>query len=69
MWTSKVRQWLKQNDRKQAWLARKANIPESHLSKVMNGKLMAGEVTLKKLEEATGLDLSSDSNKTLARAS
>ena len=52
MWNAIVTSWLEENQRSQAYLARKAGINESYLSRSMNGKTRVGERTLRRLERA-----------------
>jgi transcriptional regulator with XRE-family HTH domain len=52
MWKVIVTGWLEENQRTQAYLARKAGINESYLSRCLNDKTPAGERTLRRLELA-----------------
>ena len=56
MWQTKVREWLKQNDRTQAWLARKADISESYFSFILNGYKPVSEAYLTNLEKVMGVE-------------
>ncbi len=55
-WRQKVREWLEENDRSQAWLARKAGLDASWVSQVLAGKQPAGLKTLRAIEDALELD-------------
>jgi len=50
MWQKVVREWLIQNDRSQAWLARRADISESYFSFVLNGLRTVSNAYLTRLE-------------------
>lgn len=55
-WQETISEWLKANDRSQAWLARRADLSEQHFSRLMTGKIgNPAEETLRKLEEAMGM--------------
>ncbi len=56
-WIDAVRQWLEENERSQAWLARKAGLDASWVSQVLAGSKPAGRKTIAALERATGLEL------------
>ena len=51
-----VRDWLFENDLRQAKLARRAHISEDHLSQCLNNHRPPGPNTLRKLERAMGLE-------------
>ena len=51
-WQEWVRVWLENNERSQAWLARKAKLDPSWLCLTLSGKRHAGNKTLRKLERA-----------------
>ena len=54
-WQERVRVWLENNERSQAWLARKAKLDPSWLYLTLSGKRPAGNKTLRKLEHAMGM--------------
>ena len=55
--SDRVRCWLVQEERSQAFLARKAGIDHSHLSMILSGQRTAGHRVLLKLEKAMELEL------------
>ena len=54
-WSDFVRQWLRQNDRSQAWLCRQAGHSETHFSKQMRGHRRIDTYDLAALERVMGL--------------
>lgn len=50
VWAISVSGWLHRNERSQAWLAEKANVSRSHLSKCMSGQLQPSSDLLGRLE-------------------
>lgn len=52
MWQETVNEWLKRNERSQAWLARQAGITRRHLFGCMSGERRISVKTLIKLEQA-----------------
>ena len=55
-WSLFVLSWLNEQDRSQAWLARKAKVDQMHLSNCLLGKVQAGIRVLSNLEDAMGMD-------------
>jgi hypothetical protein len=55
LWTDVVFSWLALNERSQSWLARKAGLHPMHLNRCLRGRKVAGEQTLRRLEQAMGL--------------
>ena len=53
--SERVQEWLSQQERNQAYLARKAGIDESYLSMILSGQRKPGPRALAKLEKAMGL--------------
>ena len=54
-WSSFVRQWLRDNDRSQAWLCRQAGLSETHFSKQINGHRHIDRYDLNALERAMSI--------------
>ena len=54
-WQRMVRDWLRQNDRTQAWLCRQARLSETQFSKQMRGHRQIDGYDLKALEVAMGI--------------
>ena len=55
-WSTVVRGWLHDNERTQAWLARRAKVHPMHLSNCLLGKAKVGISVLSRLEDAMGMD-------------
>ena len=55
-WSLFVLSWLNEQDRSQAWLARKAKVHQMHLSNCLLGKVQAGIRILSNLEDAMGME-------------
>ena len=53
--SERVRDWLTEKERNQAYLARRAVIDESYLSMILSGQRTPGPRVLGKLEKAMGL--------------
>jgi len=51
-----IRQWLTEEDRSQAWLARKAEINETYFSHVLSGRRPVSQALCTKLEDVMGYD-------------
>ena len=51
-WSLFVLSWLNEQDRSQAWLARKAKVHQMHLSNCLLGKSKVGISVLSRLEDA-----------------
>ena len=54
-WSLFVLSWLNEQDRSQAWLARKAKVHQMHLSNCLLGKSQVGISVLSRLEDAMGM--------------
>ena len=54
--SERVQGWLTEEERNQAYLARKAGIGESYLSMILSGQRKPGARALGKLEKAMGLE-------------
>ena len=54
-WQETVRDWLRENDRTQAWLCRAARLSETQFSKQMRGHRQINRYDLEALEEAMGI--------------
>lgn len=54
-WTPLVKAWLRDQDRSQAWLAKRARVNAMHLSNVLLGKSQVGIPVLARLEDAMGM--------------
>lgn len=55
LWSLAVIDWLANQDRSQAWLARKAKVHPMHLSNCLLGKSQVGIAVLSRLEDAMEL--------------
>lgn len=55
MWIEFTKEWLFQQERSQAWLARQARISDEHLSQCLCGHRTPGPRTLARLERAMNL--------------
>jgi len=53
-WQSKVLQWLRENDRSQAWLARTIAISPDYLNRCLNRRLSPSKAILEKIALAMG---------------
>ena len=51
-WSLFVLSWLNEQDRSQAWLARKAKVHQMHLSNCLRGNSQVGISVLSRLEDA-----------------
>lgn len=52
-----VREWLQENERSLAWLARQLGYHRVYLSRVMHGKEAFSDKLAAKLKDAVGLDV------------
>lgn len=59
-WHVQVRQWLRDNERSQAWLSRKVDLDTTYFSLLLNGKKPVSRIVLQRLEEFTGLSFSTN---------
>ena len=50
-----ISDWLLEQDRTQAWLARKADMTQTHLNLILHGKRRPSVRALRQLERAMGL--------------
>ena len=48
---STILDWLKENERSQAWLARHADISPEYLNRILNGVYEPSDKTMKKIYE------------------
>ena len=55
MWQETVHEWLEENERSYAWLARSTRLDQSWISLILSGKRNPGPRTLRKLEKAMGM--------------
>ena len=56
MWTQRVKEWLKERERSQAWLARKAVMSHYRLNHYFSGRHKAGVRVLQRLERSMELE-------------
>lgn len=54
-WEERTREWLFDNERSQAWLARKAGCTVFHLNGCLQGKRQASEKLLRQLERVMAI--------------
>lgn len=47
----KIKIWLKENERSQAWLARQSDISPENLNRIMNGHVEPKFSTMEKIDE------------------
>ena len=66
MWQQIVRDWLEENERSQAWLARKAGLDTTWVYLILSGRRHPGPKTLRKLEAAMGKESGTLSQRPLA---
>ena len=55
MWQEAVHEWLEENERSQAWLARASKLDHSWIYLILSGKRNPGPKTLRRLEKAMGM--------------